>query len=110
MFPAGVPHRWWNAEHNPLETNDRLVSAADLDRFLQAVFAVANAETSGSMAVLCCILMHRHRRTQRLTAIAWAVRRMAGRRPRRMAARQVSARRVALCPKSCSARSAGVKI
>jgi hypothetical protein len=76
MFPAGVPHRWWNGEHNPLETNDRLVSAADLDRFLQAIFAVANAETSGSMAVLCCILMHRHRRTQRLTAIAWAVRRM----------------------------------
>lgn len=35
VFSAGVPHRWWNAEDQPLRFKGRAVPAADLDRFLQ---------------------------------------------------------------------------
>ena len=49
VFPAGVPHRWWNAEDQPLQTKGRVVPIADLDRFLQGIFAVANAGQAGRM-------------------------------------------------------------
>jgi quercetin dioxygenase-like cupin family protein len=74
VFPAGVPHRWWNAEDQPLKTKGRVVPVADLDRFLQGIFAVANAGQAGRMPLFYVAhVMYRHRRTQRLAAIPWAV-------------------------------------
>src|SRR5438552_334150 len=37
-FPAGVPHRWCNAEDQSLQMKGRVVPVADLDRFLPGVF------------------------------------------------------------------------
>jgi quercetin dioxygenase-like cupin family protein len=76
VFPAGVPHRWWNDGDEPLRFKGRAVPAADLDRFLQAVFAIANAGTAGRPSVFHMVhLLHRHRHTQRLAAIpAWVQR------------------------------------
>jgi mannose-6-phosphate isomerase-like protein (cupin superfamily) len=70
VFPAGVPHGWWNGGDEPLRFTGRAVPAADLDRFLQAVFAIANAGTAGRPSVFhMAHLLHRHRHTQRLAAI-----------------------------------------
>jgi mannose-6-phosphate isomerase-like protein (cupin superfamily) len=70
VFPAGVPHRWWNNGDEPLRFKGRAVPAADLDRFLQAVFAIANAGTAGRPSVFHMVhLLHRHRHTQRLAGI-----------------------------------------
>jgi hypothetical protein len=74
VFPAGVPHRWWNAEDQPLQVRGRIVPIADLDRYLQAVFAVANSGQAGRMPLFYIAhVMYRHRRTQRL-AVPWPVR------------------------------------
>jgi mannose-6-phosphate isomerase-like protein (cupin superfamily) len=70
VFPAGVPHRWWNAGDEPLRFKGRAVPAVDLDRFLQAVFAIANAGTAARPPIFYMAhLLHRHRHTQRLAAI-----------------------------------------
>ena len=70
VFPAGVPHRWWNDGDEPLRFKGRAVPAADLDRFLQAVFAIANAGAAGRPSVFHMVhLLHRHRHTQRLATI-----------------------------------------
>jgi quercetin dioxygenase-like cupin family protein len=75
VFPAGVPHRWWNAEDQALRTKGRVVPVADLDRFLQGIFAVANAGQAGRMPLFYVAhVLYRHRRTQRLAAMPWAVR------------------------------------
>src|SRR4029077_15977050 len=67
LFPAGVPHRWWDDGDEPLRFKGRVVPAADLDRFLQAVFAIANAGTVGRPSIFHMVhLLHRHRHTQRL--------------------------------------------
>jgi hypothetical protein len=68
VFPAGVIHNWWNAGLEPLELNGHAIPAADLDHFLQALFAVLNA--SGSSRPSIFYLAHvlwRHRHTQVLT-------------------------------------------
>jgi quercetin dioxygenase-like cupin family protein len=76
IFPAGVPHRWWNAEDQPLQVKGSIVPVADLDRYLQAVFAVANSGQAGHMPLFYIAhVMYRHRRTQRL-AVPWPVRRV----------------------------------
>ncbi len=76
VFPAGVPHRWWNAEDQPLQIKGRVTPVVDLDRFLQAVFAVANFDPAGRMPLFYIAhVMHRHRRTQQVAAVPWAVRR-----------------------------------
>jgi hypothetical protein len=46
VLPAGLPHRWWNAGHDLLEFSGQIVPAVDLDRYLQAVFAVLNASSN----------------------------------------------------------------
>ena len=70
VFPAGVPHSWWNDGDEPLRFKGRAAPAADLDRFLQAVFAIANAGAAGRPSVFhMAHLLHRHRHTQRLAAI-----------------------------------------
>jgi mannose-6-phosphate isomerase-like protein (cupin superfamily) len=70
VFPAGVAHRWWNDGDEPLRFEGRVVPVADLDRFLQAVFAIANAGPARRPSVFhMAHLLHRHRHTQRLATI-----------------------------------------
>ncbi len=47
VLPAGVRHHWWNAGDDLLEFSGHAVPAVDLDRFLQALFAVLNASPNG---------------------------------------------------------------
>ena len=65
VFPAGVVHSWWNAGEDLLEFSGRATPACDLDRFLQAIFAVVNASPAGrpSLFYLAHVLW-RHRHTQ----------------------------------------------
>ena len=65
VFPAGVIHKWWNAGEDILEFNGRAVPAVDLDRYLQALFAVFNAGAPNrpSLFYLAHVLW-RHRHTQ----------------------------------------------
>ena len=43
VLPADVPHRWWNEGNEPLVFKGRAIPAGELDRFLQAIFAIVNA-------------------------------------------------------------------
>ena len=64
-FPAGSIHSWWNAGDDLLEFNGRTVPAGDLDRFLQAMFAVLNASPSGRPSLFYIAhVLWRHRQTQ----------------------------------------------
>ena len=76
-FPEGVVHTWWNAGDDPLEFGGRAIPAADLDRYLQAVFAVLNASASGrpSLFYIAHIAL-RHRRTQRFMKPPLAIQRI----------------------------------
>ncbi len=51
VFPAGVVHNWWNAGEDLLEFNGQAIPAVDLDRYLQAVFAILNASASGRPSI-----------------------------------------------------------
>jgi quercetin dioxygenase-like cupin family protein len=65
VFPAGVVHAWWNAGDDLLELSGRAVPAADLDCYLQAIFAVLNASKSGRPSIFYLAhVLWRHRRTQ----------------------------------------------
>ena len=65
VFPAGVAHSWWNAGQNLLELSGRVVPAVDLDRYLQALFAVLNASASGRPSIFYLAhVLWRHRHTQ----------------------------------------------
>ncbi len=65
VVPAGVPHRWSNAGDDLLELSGRVVPAVDLDRYLQAVFAVLNASPDGRPSIfLLAHVLWRHRDTQ----------------------------------------------
>jgi quercetin dioxygenase-like cupin family protein len=46
VFPAGVVHTWWNAGDSLLEFGGQAIPAGDLDCYLQAIFAVVNANPS----------------------------------------------------------------
>ena len=72
-FPPGVVHTWWNAGDDLVEFSGHAIPAADLDRYLQAVFAVLNASASGrpSLFYMAHIAL-RHRRTQGLNEAATA--------------------------------------
>lgn len=64
VFPAGVAHKWWNAGDDRLELSGRVVPAGDLDRFLQAIFAVLNASPSGRPSIFYLAhVLRRHRHT-----------------------------------------------
>ena len=77
VFPLGVPHRWWNAEDQPLQLKGRVVPAVDLDRYLQAVFAVVNAGPADRVPFFYMAhVAYRHRRTQRIAAIPLTVQRV----------------------------------
>ncbi len=65
VLPAGVVHKWWNGGDDLLELSGRVIPANDLDRYLQAIFAVLNASPSGRPSIF--YLAHvawRHRHTQ----------------------------------------------
>jgi len=65
VFPAGVVHAWWNAGEEPLELTGQAIPAADLDGYLQALFAVLNASESGRPSIFYLAhVLWRHRRTQ----------------------------------------------
>ena len=65
VFPAGVVHSWWNAGDNLLEFCGQVVPAGDLDCFLQAIFAVVNASSSGRPSIFYIAhVLWRHRKTQ----------------------------------------------
>ena len=76
-FPAGVVHKWWNAGDDLLELSGRVVPAVDLDRYLQAVFAVLNASASGTPSVFYMAhILWRHRHTQSVVAPPRAIQRI----------------------------------
>ncbi len=64
-IPRGAPHRWWNAGDETLTFEGFAGPAADLDRYLQAVFEVVNAGPAGrpSLFYLAHVAL-RHRETQ----------------------------------------------
>ena len=65
VFPAGVVHAWWNAGDDLLELSGRAVPAGDLDRYLQALFAVLNASPGGRPSIFYIAhVSWRHRHTQ----------------------------------------------
>lgn len=65
VFPAGVVHTWWNAGEDLLELSGRVVPAVDLDYYLQALFAVLNASSSGRPSIFYLAhVLWRHRHTQ----------------------------------------------
>jgi mannose-6-phosphate isomerase-like protein (cupin superfamily) len=75
--PAGVLHTWWNAGDEPLETSGRAVPASDLDRFIQALWAVINASSSARPPIFYLAhVLWRHRRTQAVAVPPKAVQRM----------------------------------
>src|SRR5678815_4033982 len=77
VAPAGVLHTWWNAGGELLETSGRAVPASDLDRFIQALWAVVNASSSGRPPIFYLAhVLWRHRRTQAVALPPKAVQRM----------------------------------
>jgi len=77
VFPAGIPHRWWNAGDDLLEFNGQVVPVVDLDRYLQAVFAVLNATDNGRPSIFhLAHVLWRHRDTQLMAVPAPAIQRI----------------------------------
>ena len=69
VFPAGIVHAWWNAGDDLLDLSGRAVPAGDLDRYLQALFAVLNASPSGRPSIFYIAhVLWRHRHTQKIVA------------------------------------------
>ena len=65
VFPAGQAHTWWNAGDELLELDGMAYPAADLDRYLQAMFAVLNAgEAGGPSPFYAAHIARRHHATQ----------------------------------------------
>jgi len=76
-IPRGVLHTWWNAGDELLRLSGRTVPAGDLDRFIQAIWAVLNASTSGRPSIFYIAhVLWRHRRTQRLALPPRAIQRV----------------------------------
>ena len=65
VLPAGVVHKWWNAGDDLLELSGRVTPVNDLDRYLQAIFAVLNASPSGRPSIFYIAhVAWRHRHMQ----------------------------------------------
>jgi mannose-6-phosphate isomerase-like protein (cupin superfamily) len=77
VFPAGVVHNWWNAGDDMLVFSGQAVPAGDLDRYLQAIFAVLNASPSGRPSIFYIAhVAWRHRHTQALAMPPRAIQRI----------------------------------
>ncbi len=67
VLPAGIPHRWWNAGDGLLEVSGHAGPAADLDRYLQALFAVLNDNPDAAPSIFYLAhVLWRHRDTQQI--------------------------------------------
>jgi hypothetical protein len=76
-IPAGILHRWWNAGDDLLELSGTASPAVDLDRFLQALFAVLNATSNGRPSIFhMAHVLWRHRETQLLSVPPPAIQRI----------------------------------
>lgn len=75
VLPAGRPHRWWNAGDDLLEFSGHAVPV-DLDRYLQAVFAVLNASDGRPPIFYLAHVLWRHRDTQLLSIPLPAIQRI----------------------------------
>jgi hypothetical protein len=75
-LPAGVRHKWWNAGNDVLEFNGQAVPAVDLDRFLQALFAVLNASDGRPPIFYLAHVLWRHRKTQVVCVPPQAIQRL----------------------------------
>lgn len=75
VLPAGRPHRWWNAGADLLEFSGHVVPV-DLDRYLQAVFAVLNASNGRPPIFFLAHVLWRHRDTQLLSIPPPAIQRI----------------------------------
>jgi mannose-6-phosphate isomerase-like protein (cupin superfamily) len=75
VLPAGRPHRWWNAGDDLLEFSGHVVPV-DLDRYLQAVFAVLNASKGRPPIFYLAHVLWRHRDTQLLAIPPAAIQRI----------------------------------
>jgi len=65
VLPAGVVHNWWNAGDDMLVFNGQAAPAVDLDRYIQAIFAVLNASPSGRPSIFYIAhIAWRHRHSQ----------------------------------------------
>lgn len=67
LFPRGSAHTWWNGGNDTLVFEGYVRPAADLDRYLQAVFEIVNSSPSARPPLF--YLAHaalRHRDTQEL--------------------------------------------
>jgi len=77
VFAAGVVHHWWNAGDDLLEVSGQAIPAVDLDRYLQAVFAVLNASSNGKPSIFYLAhVLWRHRDTQLIATPPRAVQRI----------------------------------
>jgi len=77
VFPAGVVHTWWNGGEELLELTGQAIPAVDLDRYLQALFAVLNATASGRPSIFYLAhVLWRHRRTQAVMTPPIAIQRI----------------------------------
>jgi mannose-6-phosphate isomerase-like protein (cupin superfamily) len=77
VLPAGVVHKWWNGGDDLLELSGRVIQAGDLDRYLQAIFAVLNASPSGRPSIFYIAhVAWRHRHTQALAIPPRAIQRV----------------------------------
>src|SRR4029077_1270836 len=77
VFAAGVVHHWWNAGDDLLEVSGQAIPAVDLDRYLQAVFAVLNASPNGRPSIFhLAHVLWRHRDTQLLLGPPPAIQRI----------------------------------
>ena len=77
VFPAGVVHSWWNAGESLLELSGQAIPAIDLDQYLQALFAVLNASSSGRPSIFYLVhVLWRHRHTQALMTVPVAIQRI----------------------------------
>jgi len=75
VLPAGRPHRWWNAGDDLLEFSGHVVPV-DLDRYLQAMFAVLNASDGRPPIFYLAHVLWRHRDTQLLSIPPPAIQRI----------------------------------
>ena len=67
VFPADVPHRWWNEADEPLVFKGRAIPAGNLDEFLHSIFAIVNASPKGRPSLFhLAHLLHRNRRANQV--------------------------------------------
>ena len=77
VFAAGIVHSWWNAGDDLLEFSGQAIPAVDLDRYLQAVFAVLDASPNGRPSIFYLAhVVWRHRDTQSLATPPRAIQRI----------------------------------